>query len=316
MRWPLLIMCCFTLLLAACNGREDIQTGPRLVSDVTLGPPTQIPPTTVVTATRTPTPTPIRLTPEVVSPFSLVTVEANYVIVTPTLPPSKTPTQTPTFTPSPTETATPTRTVTATATVFVLPTSQIIPITQQVAVPINQVCDSTWFFIQPRPDSCPLNPPNASQGVYQTFENGHMVWVASQDAIYVLYNDALLPRWEVYRDYFVEGMVEAVSEFENPPAPNLWQPRRGFGLLWRSNAAVRQRIGWGTMELELPYSVQVQTANNGTLFISKVGSGVFGLLPNGSAWNDYTTASNLLPGAPPAAPIQSGGTAIAPLPGG
>lgn len=269
--------------LVACGGTQEV-SGPRIVREVTLPPSTEALPTRFLTATLAP------ITPEIISPLQQATVNADFVLVTPTLPPSKTPTQTPTHTLTPTQTLTPTTTNTATATAFLLPTSVIIPVTNVASVPDNRVCDSTWFFIQPRPASCPLNTPNASQGVYQTFQNGYMVWVGSQNAIYVLYTDLQLPRWEVYRDSFTEGMPEDSPEFSSSPAPNLWQPRRGFGLLWRNNATVRNRIGWGTIEKEIPYSVQVQTANDGALFIGVPESGVFGLLPAGSTWQLYSAA--------------------------
>lgn len=284
-------LCLCVLLVAACTTAEpDIDTGPRLVSERTLGP-TQALPTQVVTNT------PQRITPEQPAPLDVVTVEADFVLVTPTLPPSKTPTSTPTFTLTPSPTRTPTQTATATATLFLLPTSQFIPITRDVAAPINQVCDSTWFFIEPRPASCPLNPPNVTQAVYQSFQNGHMVWVQSQDAIYVLYGDSASPRWQVFRDYFIEGMVEETADFDNAPAPGLWQPRRGFGLLWRDNIAVRQRIGWGTMEWEIPYSVRVQTAQDGSLFLDTPNGLIFTLLPNGINWQQ--TLNTGVPGTNP-----------------
>lgn len=290
-------------LLAACGSVSDEIVGPQIVSEVTLGPPTSPPPARILS------PTPLRLTPEIVSPLEVVTVEADFVLVTPTLPPSKTPTLTPTHTLTPTQTLTPTMTVTASATAFLLPTSIILPLTQPVAQPDNRVCDSTWFFIQPRPPGCPLNPPNVSQGVYQEFENGYMVWVGSQDAIYVLYNDTQQPRWQVFRDYFVEGMAEASSQYASAPRPGIWQPRRGFGLLWRDNAPVRERAGWATQELEQPFSVSVQTGVDGTIFISQPQSGVFGLLPGGANWQDYSgsTASTL-----PVPAIRTPGQPLAP----
>jgi hypothetical protein len=272
------------MALAACTPPTDTpNNGLKLVSDVTLAPMTAVLQLQPLPQGATPVPP----TPEVLSPLQQVTVDANFVLVTPTLPPSKTPTLTPTQSLTPTTTPTATTTVTVTATALVLPTSVIIPITREVAAPVQEVCASTWFFIQPRPPSCPLNPPNASQGVYQTFQNGYMVWVSSQDAIYVLYNDGLSPRWSAFRDYFTEGMPEVVGEYLNAPAPGLWQPRRGFGLLWRSNEGIRNRLGWGTMEWEQPYSVSVQTSRDGTLFISRPTTGIFALMPSNVAWNLY-----------------------------
>jgi hypothetical protein len=254
-----------------------------LVGEVTLAQSSPAP-----TRVLSPTPQPIT-TSELVSPLEVVTLQADFVLVTPTLPPSKTPTQTPTFTRTPTVSPTPTITVTATATAPVFPTSYVIAVTAIVAQPLPQVCDSTWFFIQPRPASCPLNPPLASQGVFQQFQNGYMTWVQQQDAIYVLYNDPTQPRWQVYKDYFREGMPESDPAYAAAPTPNTWQPRRGFGLLWRNNAIVRQRIGWAVQQWEQPYSVQTQTAADGTIFLSLPDSSVFALTPGGANWQGYSS---------------------------
>lgn len=276
------------LVLSACRSASNDISGPRLVREVTLPPPTADLPTLAATAT-------IVRTPEIISPLQQVTVEADFVLVTPTLPPSKTPTNTPTLTSTPTVTMTPTSTATATATALLFPTSQIVPIIAPVAAPINEICLSNWFFLNPRPSSCPLNPPSASNGVYQSFQNGYMVWVGSQNAIYVMYNDIAQPRWEVHRDHFLEGMAESSPEFANAPAPSLWQPRRGFGMLWRENQAVRSRIGWATLEWEQPYSVQVQTANDGSVFVSAPGNVVFVLFPNRASWQMLTNTNALAP---------------------
>ena len=162
--------------LTACLPQDEVvPDGPQLVGQVTLtglSPQMTSQPQIVI-----PTNNPV--TPENASPLSDVTVDASFVIVTPTLPPSKTPTTTPTMTQTPTTTPSPTMTNTSTATAFLLPTSNIVAATQAVIVPNNQICDTNWFFIQPRPDSCPLNPPNVGPGVYQEFENGYMIWVGT-----------------------------------------------------------------------------------------------------------------------------------------
>jgi len=275
------------VLVAACSSQPSPNQGggPRLLQDVTLAPTLPIP-------TRILSPTPEieqspRPTSEVSSPLNVVTVEADFVLVTPTLPPSKTPTNTPTITTTPTLSPTPSITVTATATIPVFPTSIINPVTAVVPNPQDVICDSVWFFIEPRPANCPVAAPTASQGVYQPFENGYMVWLGSQDAIYVFYNDITQPRWEVYRDEFEEGMPEDDPFFGDPPREGVWRPRRGFGMLWRNNDAVRDRIGWAIEEWEEPYSAQVQTAQDGTFFISEATGGVFGLLPGGRDWARY-----------------------------
>ena len=291
------------LLLAACT-TDSTPQGPRLIQEVTLAP-------TDVVATRflSPTVTQERIvTPERLSPLNNVTVDASFVIVTPTLPPSKTPT--PTQTPTPTLTPTATMTNTATATSFLLPTSEILPVTAAVAAPNDQICDSNWFFIEPDPGSCPLYPPNASPGVYQEFQNGVMIWVGSQDAIYVMFNDLSVPRWQVFRDFFNEGMAEESPAYFTPPNAALWQPRRGFGLLWRDNQVLRNRVGWATQQWEQPYSVQVQTADNASIFLSTPSTNVIVLFPNGQNWNRYATTTSSLPAVggeviPPSVPLPT-----------
>lgn len=281
-----LVLVILVFVLASCGTSRPAESGPRLVQEVTL-PPTTMTPTRVLSPTPEPQ-IPAGATSELISPLDVVTLDAEFVVVTPTLPPSKTPTQTPTITPTPSQSPTPTTTVTATATALLFPTSVIREVTAVVSNPLAEVCDSTWFFIQPRPASCPLNPPLASQSVFQTFQNGYMIWVRERDAIYVMYNDATPPRWQVFKDNFDEGMPEDDPAYTVSPFPGTWQPRRGFGLLWRTNAGVRNRIGWAVEQWERPYSVQVQIAQDGALFLADPDGGVFSLVPGGANWQRFT----------------------------
>jgi hypothetical protein len=118
------------------------------------------------------------------------------------------------------------------------------------------------------------------------FQQGFMVWIGEQDAIYVLYDSANTPRWQVFHDTFEEGMLEFDPDWGEGP-PYTWQPRRGFGKVWRERADVRQRIGWAVREWSEPYTAQVQTATDGSFFIQESRGGVFNLLPNGSDWKRY-----------------------------
>jgi hypothetical protein len=276
------------LALAACDPAGSSDDAPLLVREVTLAP-TEIVPTRFLSPTAIQA-TQARPTGEVVSPLDVVTADARYIVVTPTLPPSKTPTTTPTQTQTPTVTPTATQTNTATTTAFLLPTSEIIPITQPAAQNADNICDSSWFFIEPRPAACPMSPPTASNGVIQNFQNGTMIWVGSGQAIYVLYNDTNLPRWEVFRDYFDENNP-SMAYLDAPPRQignGFWSPRRGFGLLWEQDPRINARIGAATEQWEQPYSVQVQTANDGSIFISTPRGYVFGLLSGGVSWSQYS----------------------------
>ncbi len=281
-----LFLLIFVSVLAACStgSQETVENpdAPLLLRDVTLPPST--PGQTQVASFSGGTP--FGITPEIVSPLNEQTIPADFVLVTPTLPPSKTPSETPTVSATPPPSQTPTVTVTSTSTQAIFPTSQIIPVTGEAVQANDQVCDSTWFFLVPRPQSCPRNTALADQGVYQQFENGYMVWVRQTDAIYVMYNDDTLPSWEVYRDFFVEGMPRD-NNIDEPA--NLWEPVRGFGLLWRNNATVRTRIGWATQQFETPYSVRLQVAEDGAIFINDPRGGIFGLTPDRNSWALYSS---------------------------
>jgi hypothetical protein len=115
-----------------------------------------------------------------------------------------------------------------------------------------------------------------------------MVWVGSLDEIFVMYSDPnqVMPRWARFRDTFEEGEPESDPAYASPPSSILWQPRRGFGKLWRDDlykAQVRDRVGWATLEWEQPYSVQFQQGReSASIFLTRPDGAVFGLHPSGT----------------------------------
>lgn len=233
------------------------------------------------------------LTPEVLvlstseqqSPPDLATAPADFLVITPTPPPSKTPTLTETPSPSPSATPPPTdpSTATSTATALIPPTRYVPFITAVVVVPTQRVCDSEWYFIVPRPDSCPAVVATVSMATYQEFQGGYMVWLEQSDLIYVMYNNGL-PAWEVYEDLYVEGTEERDDFDELPPPGDFFQPRRGFGKLWFLDANVRNRIGWATHKWEEVFSANAQTATDGTVFVDDPFGGIFQLKGDHSDW--------------------------------
>jgi hypothetical protein len=291
------ILLLLIIALAACDPGQGTQrgNGPQLLEDVTLAPTTPAP-----TRVLSPTPPPIvipvmtsTLDSELISPLQVATQEEDFVLVTPTLPPSKTPTLTPTIT------STFTRTPVVTFTPYypyplVQPTisgiSGLVPIPTAIDnvsnAPPASNCPSPWFFVQFRPTECALNPPLVTQGSFLQFQNGFMVWVEQQDAIYVLYDSANLPRWEVFNDAYVEGIPDTDPAYGSPPAYT-WQPKRGFGLLWRNQAAVRDRLGWAVIEWETPFDAQVQISGTGTIYFNEPRGGIFSLTSGGSEWKRY-----------------------------
>lgn len=287
---PFGILIIMLLLTACASTRGGLNSGPQLVQDVPLEATTAAP-----TRALSPTPSPIVIpisTSELISPLQVVTLEASFVLITPTLPPSKTPTQTPTQTPPFTRTPLPTLTldpVIAPPIPGGLPPG-VVPIPTAIIANNPPVaagaCSVTWFFTNPTPSVCPLNPPLVSSGSFQQFQNGIMLWVGQQDAIYVLYDSANLPRWQVFNDTYTDDVPDTDPAFDNAPAYT-WQPRRGFGLLWRSQPAARDRLGWSVIEFETPFTTQVQISSDGTIYLLEPRGGVYALTPDGSEWKRY-----------------------------
>jgi hypothetical protein len=283
----------FLLALAsACGPEQDMgqDNGPVLLSDVTLAPTTPAP-----TRILSPTPPPVNIpvsTSEVNSVLRVVTLESDFVLITPTLPPSKTPTLTPTITDTPTRTPRPIGTLPSLPTLFAQPTAYIPPPIGLNVPPspaiggAPQVCATAWFCVQPVVSNCPMNPPLVSGATCQQFQKGFMFWVEQHDAIYVLYDSANIPRWQVFQDTYQEAMPETDPAFDNPP-PYTWQPKRGFGLLWRTLPDVRQRLGWSVIEWETQFTAQMQTGADGWIYVSDPRGGIFALASDGSDWKRY-----------------------------
>lgn len=103
----------------------------------------------------------------------------------------------------------------------------------------------------------------------QPFERGIMVWRGDVRQIYALATSGQF--WQV-ADSWSEGMPADDPAFSAPPG--VLQPVRGFGLVWRSNAAIRDALGWGTQS-EASAAGFWQDFERGALF--SVGGTVYAL---------------------------------------
>lgn len=122
-------------------------------------------------------------------------------------------------------------------------------------------CPDTFFFdaglIGQNGEPCPVSAPIYSPAVEQAFEGGRMLWLQSDNRIYVLYNNVNVGNgWPTVLQIF-ENVWEAGEPESDPtltPPPGLAQPLRGFGAVWRGEAPVvlgwpgpidvRQQLGW------------------------------------------------------------------------
>lgn len=148
---------------------------------------------------------------------------------------------------------------------------------------IALTCPDSWFFA-PAPDECPSGPPLISAGAEQPFEHGLMLWVRDQDLIYVLYGDGGIPDYQLFVDDWDEG--DPVSDTTIMPPAGYYQPLRGFGLVWREQPNVRDRLGWATQP-EIGYQTAYQSTarwHYNEFFILAVDGNVWHLLPEQSGW--------------------------------
>ena len=154
----------------------------------------------------------------------------------------------------------------------------------QETVEIELRCPDEWFF-DPAPDVCPARSAITTDGAEQPFERGVMLWNRAEDRIYVLFDDDAYPRWQAYEDVFDEGEDPASNPDIEPP-PGLYQPIRGFGMVWRQQTGVRERLGWA-LAPETGYQTMIQRTSyfkyNET-YIRALDGGVWRLGPEGSEW--------------------------------
>jgi hypothetical protein len=159
--------------------------------------------------------------------------------------------------------------------------------TETASTSVTLRCPDQWFFDSP-PEICPAEQALHSVGAEQRFQHGYMVWVAGEDHIYVLFEDESIPKWSVFEDKWDEEQHEKDPELI--PPDGLLQPIRGFGLIWRQEPAIRERLGWAVGE-EVGYSLSVQRTSyakyNDTFIQARDGS-IWHLLPERSGWKNVT----------------------------
>jgi hypothetical protein len=150
---------------------------------------------------------------------------------------------------------------------------------QTLSIPMS--CADLWFF-DPAPDACAADLPQVSNQAEQVFERGRMIWIENQDQIYVIFEDGGSPGWATYPDNFSEGEPERDDSLA-PPA-GMDQPIRGFGLVWRTNTGVRDRLGWATSP-EIPYEGMYQMdSTEATMYLRARDSNILALNAETDEW--------------------------------
>lgn len=115
----------------------------------------------------------------------------------------------------------------------------------------------------------------------QDFERGYMFWISTQRTIWVLSKRSAEDNggeWTVLPDTFLEGEME--TDPNVTPPGGLFQPRRGFGKLWRDRSTgLQTTLGWGTtpeFDLTTPISYLPGPGNSaGRYLLVSLGRQVF-----------------------------------------
>jgi len=141
------------------------------------------------------------------------------------------------------------------------------------SVPASPVAALTTATPLPQPTISAF-PTETRAQIYiaqQDFENGYMFWISttSPQQIWVLIKSASNPNqgeWRIYQDTYADGEPEIDATLK-PPKDTLYQPRRGFGKLWRNTPGMREALGWGTtpeFNLNTTYVYQAGGSIDGT----------------------------------------------------
>ena len=156
------------------------------------------------------------------------------------------------------------------------------------AVTVKLNCPYPWFFA-PAPDICAQDAAPDTGGAEQQFEHGTMIWVESEDRIYVLFDDDIFsPKWAAFSDEWNDG--EPIDDPTITPPSGFYQPVRGFGLVWREGQDIRNRLGWAVAP-ESGFVTAVQRtsyAKYNETYIRALDSDIWHLLAEHSGWEKFT----------------------------
>jgi hypothetical protein len=105
---------------------------------------------------------------------------------------------------------------------------------------------------------CPLAPEAGGTFAEQTFERGHMLWLADrQEILVVTFPDN---HWTTYPDRYVAGSPDPTDV----PPVGLVTPRRGFGMVWSQTPGLREQLGFA-LAPERGFDGALQELSNGRL---------------------------------------------------
>ncbi len=105
----------------------------------------------------------------------------------------------------------------------------------------------------------------------QNLQRGYMFWISTQKTIWVLIKadeNATSGEWRVYPDTFQSGDPEMDTNLTPPDITHDYQPRRGFGKVWRETPGLRDALGWGTTpEFDLITPLSYLSTSGGSRYL-------------------------------------------------
>jgi hypothetical protein len=238
------------LLVVLLRPGGPLALAPAATATATLLAETPSPEGAAATAEATLEPT-LATTPEPTAPATLE----------PTAEPTGEPTAEPTTAP-PTDTpaaATPTATVAPTWT----------PCSTEIDPGLAPIWERQGF-------GCALETAVLGAWAYQPTERGMMFWSEGRDSIFMLANDG---RWTEMIDEWDETKPELSCEAT--PPEGLIQPKRGFGLAWCSQPAMRDALGFA-LAIEDSTDARMQRVESGYLLYHVARGTAYLLRPDGT----------------------------------
>ena len=186
------------------------------------------------------------------------------------VPTTPVPTATPT---TPVPAATPTGTTVAPTATPTIPACSITPI-----LGFGEIWN-TYADVRDRL-GCPVELETSTWSAEESFIGGYTFWRGDLRLIYALYNDGT---WQSFVDTWNEGDLEWDSTIV--PPSGYYQPKRGFGKVWREQAGVRDKLSWATTE-ERGLNASWQAYQGGLMLWSDA-LGFF-VLYNDGTWSRYS----------------------------
>ena len=152
-----------------------------------------------------------------------------------------------------------------------------------------------WWFFSPSPTSCPMGEAIETAAAFQYFEHGWMLWLESEDVIYVFFDDG------TYAQFYGHHLLGDVNSGDGGiVAPDgRVAPVRGFGLVWRGEAYgaeggwIRDKMGWGLYPesgFQAHYQKEMLFDTVGRYVTDLDGRVIFMDLARGT-WSIYSNAS-------------------------